>query len=210
MRLQRIDFESNPNIRYNFNTDVTAGGGGASTFFKSLYRTLLPLAKSAGKALNTTETGQAIKTVVTDLGKKATKDILAGESIKSVAKKHLAGPIKSAKRTALDAGLDIISDTLKGKALKKSARKRVSKASKKMLKEIVGGGGCRDETERGGGRNKTSGGRKKTGGRIKKAGKKGKTGGKCNTAKGGRKRKKTIKIDRDNKMLGRALVRQWM
>lgn len=140
MRLQRVDFESSPGIRYNFSHQGGGGGGGGgvSTFFKSLYRTLMPLAKSAVKAINTTEAGEAIKTVVTDVGTKAAKDLLKGESVKSVVKKRLSAPVKSAKRTALDAGLDIINDTLKGKSLKKSAKNRISMASKKLLKEIVG------------------------------------------------------------------------
>lgn len=198
MRLQRVDFESSPALRNNYSR---GSGAGVGTFFKSLYRTLLPLAKKASNLLNNTEAGQAIKAVAVDTGMKVARDVLAGEKVSSAIKKNVEEPIKNVKRTAMDAGLDIITDTLKGKNLKEAAKERITQASKKLKKMP------RSKKGRGG---KKAAAATKRGGKKKKRAAAGGCGGskKVGKKKGGRKRK--VVKSMGNGSLGKQLVRQWL
>lgn len=189
----------------------SAQGGSIFGFFSSIFKKLLPLAKSAlglgAKAVQSTA-GQniinAASEIAADAGKKVAKDILEGKSAKSAAKEEFKAAGKKAakavKRSAVKAGLDIIDDTLKGQKLKASAKKRITQASEQLLTDMKTRG-----KKRGG-----KGGKKGRGGA--KRGRKGigRSGGGCGKRRGAGK-KKVLKIKKNNmQQLGKQLVRQWL
>lgn len=141
MRFQRADFDS-------IGVAQRHRGGGIGTFFGSIFKALLPVAKSAigtgskviTKAVTSTA-GQnvikAAKEIATETGKDIIKDVIAGENVAQSAQKHLTAAAKraanQAKRTAVNAGLDIVQDTLQGKSLKGSAKRRVTEAVQRLV-----------------------------------------------------------------------------
>lgn len=82
----------------------TMRGAGIGSFFSSLFRGLIPLANNLFK-----------------VGTRAARSE-AGQRV-----------LSAAKRTAIDAGLDIAHDTLKGKNLKQAAKKHLANAGEKMV-----------------------------------------------------------------------------
>lgn len=199
-------------------------GGGIFRFFSTIFKKLLPLAKSAlglGVKAVKSQAGQnlinAASEVAADAGKKVAKDILEGKNVKKASGEGLksAGKkvAKAAKRTAVQAGLDIIDDTLQGQNLKASAKKRLTAASKQLLTEVAAKGNTTMKKSRGkkgpGRGKKKSGG----GGARRGAGKKRTSGGSC-SGRGksrGAGKKKVLKIKKNNiQHLGKQLVRQWL
>lgn len=148
MRFHRPDFDSSGVTRRNLDNQRGAGIG---LIFSSIFKALLPLAKSAlgiGAKAAKSSVGKkvlgAAKDIATSTGKDILADALAGENIATSVKKRVGAATKkaaltaakTAKRTALDAGLDIVQDTLQGKSLKGSAKRRIKQAARRLQEEV--------------------------------------------------------------------------
>jgi len=97
-------------------------GSGIGSIFSNIFRGLVPLAKN-----------------LFSVGKRAVMS-KTGQQV-----------MKAAKRTAMDAGLDIVNDVLDGENLKASAKKNLRRSGKTMLqnvkKEMRGGKGAKRTTK---------------------------------------------------------------
>jgi hypothetical protein len=168
--------------RVLFDEDALVRGSGIGSIFKSVFSSVVPFVK---KAL-----GVGARALKSDVGRAVTKEL---------------------KRTATQAGLDVVGDALQGKNVLQSSKIALSKAQNRMgrkLQEIaqqksVGRPPAKKKKPRsigkrtvakGGGRGKKNKKKKKGGAKKKKGGKKkGKTKGKKKSGKkkrgGGSKKK---------------------
>ncbi len=168
-------------------------GGGVGSFFTNIFKSLVPL-------------------VVANIVRKGS-DLVKNTGIVEEAK-------KATKRTALEAGLDIVTDVLDGKKLQSAAKKRIVQAGKKLAGCEKGGGKDESTTDtvesartsadiskdtqlemgKGQRRGKSKG--------VKKGGFRG--GGRRGIKKRGKRGGKKSKSSKKTKLEGQQLVRQWL
>lgn len=143
-------------------------GAGVGSFFTNIFSDLLPLGE---KVVDVTK-----KALQSDMGKAV---------------------VEAAKRKAVETGINVAEEALRGQNVKAAAKEHIKRAGKELVEETVDMG----KRKRGGGKRNAS--TKRGGGKRGALGKVGRRGGGKSRRKGGRAKKKKVRGTSN-------LLKQWL